>query len=77
MKKYIRSSYEDDFEVQLARLTDARKKVNFLMDLLEENGVDEHEICLHFFDYLPADTVAEVLEDFVRECDLDMDPEVR
>ena len=70
MKRYIKSSYEEDFQAELAKLTSARDKANYLREVIEEAGVDEHDILLHFFDYLPQDTVVEVLEDLVNEIGL-------
>lgn len=45
--------------------------VHSMIEFLGAAGVDEHDVFMHFFDYLPSDECADVLLDFIAECDLE------
>lgn len=49
-------------------VTDAKRAVDYANALMEL-GVDEHDILIHFFDYLPSSKVIEILKDLAIECD--------
>lgn len=49
-------------------VTDAERAVDYANALLEI-GVSEHDILVHFFDYLPSSKVIEILKDLAVECD--------
>ena len=50
-------------------------KVSELLDILEDYMISDKTILDHFLRYLPADTVAEVLEDLIDEIKMDDDEE--
>lgn len=49
-------------------VSDAERAVDYANALIEV-GVDEHDILIHFFDYLPSKEVIEILKDLANECD--------
>lgn len=53
-----------------ASITTAEKLYNFKQFLLDQ-GVSEHTMLEHFFDYLIAADSLEILKDLADECDID------
>lgn len=45
--------------------------VHNIVEFLESEGVDEHDVLMHFFDYLPSEKSLEVLKDYIKMCDLE------
>ena len=76
MKKVVKASrYEDRRDTALNRIRNARKRERELIQLLSDEGVSEHTLLVHFFDYLDAETCVRVLEDLASECDIDLEEE--
>lgn len=42
-----------------------------LIQKLGEYDVDEHDLLMHFLDYLSSDQTCEILEDYCDQCDID------
>lgn len=55
-------------------VTDAERAVDYANALMEL-GVDEHDILIHFFDYLPSSKVIEILKDLAVDCDCEEEVE--
>ena len=74
MKRIVKSStYEERRDAALNRTRNARRREKELIQLLSDEGVSEHTMLTHFFDYLDAETCVRVLEDLAFECDIDLE----
>ena len=60
MKKFVKAASKSPS-------TKVREAVEFLGSV----DVDEHDILMHFFDYLPSAKSLEVLKDYIKMADLD------
>lgn len=58
----------------MKRVIKASSNAELVRDLVEFLGyesVDEHDILMHFFSYLPASESVEVLKDYIKMSDLE------
>ena len=56
---------------RVVKASSTAEAVHSAVEFLGSEGVDEHDVLMHFFDYLPAAESLKILEDYIKMCDLD------
>ena len=51
----------------------SRERETELMNLLTENGIEEHDILSHLLGWMSSDETCHALEDLCDDCDIDYD----